>query len=179
MYNITFLLHVIHCLCHCRDIYLLHMLFRELLLPLTTPPTLWCDNLGALLLASNPVYHAHTKYIEVGYHFTREKVVHKDLTTRYISTVDQIADVFTKALTTPRFLLLCDKLHVCSTPINLMGDVKTQSVVPLAPACPDHTWKDTCVSPTSKHHAQSNHMEKEHFAIGKNTFTYKESQSVS
>jgi hypothetical protein len=57
--------------------------------------------------------------------------------------------------------------------------VKTQSAVPLAPACPDHTCKDTCVSPSSKRHSQSDHMEKEHSAIGKTTFTYKESQSVS
>jgi hypothetical protein len=161
------------------EIYWLRMLFQELRLPLTTPPTFWCDNLGALSLDSNPVYHARTKHIEVDYHFTREKVVCKDLTTKYISTLDQIANVFTKGLTTPPFLLLCDKLHVCSTPISLRGDVKTQSALPLAPACPDHTWKDTYVSPSNKHHAQSDHMEKEHSAIGKNTFTYKESQSVS
>lgn len=61
------------------------------------------------------------------YHFTREKVVRKDLTTRYISTLDQVADIFTKGLTTPQFLLLRDKLRVCSSPIGLRGDVKIQT----------------------------------------------------
>jgi hypothetical protein len=57
------------------ELYWLRMLFRELRLQLTIPPTLWCDNLGALSLASNPVNHAPTKHIEVDYHFTREKFV--------------------------------------------------------------------------------------------------------
>jgi len=70
------------------ELFWLRMLFQEFHLYLSTPPTLWCDNLGALSLASNPVYHARTKQIEVDYHFIREKVVNKDIHTRYISTLD-------------------------------------------------------------------------------------------
>ena len=55
------------------EIYWLYMLFKDLQVPLTTIPTIWCDNLGAIALASNPVYHARTKHIEVDYHFIREK----------------------------------------------------------------------------------------------------------
>jgi hypothetical protein len=58
----------------------LQMLFQELDLYLPCSPTLWRDKLGALALASNPVYHARTKHIEVNYHFIREKVVNKDVT---------------------------------------------------------------------------------------------------
>jgi hypothetical protein len=39
------------------------------------PPILWCDNIGAIALASNPIYHARTKHIEVDYHFIREKIL--------------------------------------------------------------------------------------------------------
>jgi hypothetical protein len=101
----------------------LRMLFKKLGLFLHAP-TLWCDNLGALALASNLVYHAHTKHIEMDYHFIREKVVNKDVHTCYLLTIDQIADIFTKGITSHRFLFLRDKLRVCSTPISLQGDVK-------------------------------------------------------
>lgn len=100
------------------------MLLCDLHVPLVSPPTLWCDNLGALSLASNPVYHAHTKHIEVDYYFTREKVVRCDIQLKFISTFAQLANIFTKVLTTARFQFLRDKLMICDLPINLRGDVK-------------------------------------------------------
>jgi hypothetical protein len=61
------------------ELYWLRMLLCDLRVPISSPPILWCDNLGAISLASNPVYHARTKHIEVDYHFIREKVVSKDI----------------------------------------------------------------------------------------------------
>jgi hypothetical protein len=106
------------------EISWLRMLLKELHIVLHTPPQLWCDNLGAIALASNPIYHARTKHIEVNYHFIREKILHKDLTASYVSTADQCVDIFTKGLTSTRFLFLRDKLMVISPPISLRGAVK-------------------------------------------------------
>uniref|UniRef100_A0A2N9HVG8 CCHC-type domain-containing protein n=1 Tax=Fagus sylvatica TaxID=28930 RepID=A0A2N9HVG8_FAGSY len=77
---------------------------------LRSPPTIWCDNLSALPLASNPIFHARTKHVEIDYHFVQEKVTNKDLQLHHISTDDQLADVLTKALPSPRFLYLHNKL---------------------------------------------------------------------
>lgn len=59
---------------------------------------LWCDNLGATYLSANPVFHARTKHIEIDFHFVRERVAQGLLQVRFVSTGDQVADGFTKAL---------------------------------------------------------------------------------
>jgi hypothetical protein len=93
----------------------LRQVLCDLKLYLPSAPLIWCDNTSALALASNPMFHGRTKHIEVDYHFVREKVVCGDLLLQFISTHDQLADIFTKALPSTRFLQLCSKLMVCST----------------------------------------------------------------
>uniref|UniRef100_A0A2N9GVX2 Integrase catalytic domain-containing protein n=1 Tax=Fagus sylvatica TaxID=28930 RepID=A0A2N9GVX2_FAGSY len=87
-------------------------LLKDLGIYLPDPPTLWCDNISALAIASNPVFHARTKHIEVDFHFVRERVLCKDLMVKFVSTVDQLADIFTKSLSTHRFLELRRNLTI-------------------------------------------------------------------
>jgi hypothetical protein len=96
-------------------------LLRELQFPMNQAPTLWCDNLGATFLASNPVYHARTKHIELDYHFVREKIENRHLQVKFICSADQIGDFFTKSLGRTRFQLLRNKLHVFPNPSSLRG----------------------------------------------------------
>ena len=80
-------------------------LLTEIGIPLQTqPPILWCDNIGAQALASNPVHHARTKHIEIDVHFIRNLVAEKKLEVRYVSSNNhQPADLFTKPLPFERF----------------------------------------------------------------------------
>uniref|UniRef100_A0A2N9H7L1 Integrase catalytic domain-containing protein n=1 Tax=Fagus sylvatica TaxID=28930 RepID=A0A2N9H7L1_FAGSY len=87
-------------------------LLKDLGVYLSHTPILWCDNVSALAIASNPVFHARTKHIEVDFHFVRERVLRKDLLVQFVSTIDQLADIFTKSLPTHRFLDLQRNLTV-------------------------------------------------------------------
>lgn len=91
------------------------MLLKELKISLQTVPTIWCDNVSTISLASNPVFHARTKHIELDYHFIHEKV--------HIFTDEQPADVLTKPLPIYKFHKFRSKL--CVFPLTLLrGDVK-------------------------------------------------------
>ena len=103
------------------EIYWVQKLLCDLHVFLPYTPVIWCDNISAISLASNPIFHARTKYIEVDYHYIRDKVVRKEMDIRYVSSNDQVADIFTKALASPRFQKLKDKLMVRKRPITLRG----------------------------------------------------------
>lgn len=65
---------------------------------LSNPPSLHCDNLSALALSSNPMFHFKIKYLDTDYHFVRERVQKKDITVHYIHIDSQVADVLTKGV---------------------------------------------------------------------------------
>jgi hypothetical protein len=54
------------------------------------------DNEACILLSKNPQSHHRTKHIQIRFHFIREKVASSELELRYISTKDQLGDIFTK-----------------------------------------------------------------------------------
>lgn len=99
------------------DLVWLQQLLTEWHVSTSKPPVLWCDNTSAISLASNPVFHARTKHIELNYHFIREQVLAKQIVLHHVSSDAQIADIFTKALSVSRFQLLKTKLMVSEPPI--------------------------------------------------------------
>jgi hypothetical protein len=115
-------------------------LLKELGVFLPTAPILYCDNIGATYLTSNPLFHARTKHIEIDYHFVRNRVAQKSLTVKFIPSKDQLADVLTKPLVSARFAHLCANLNVCPKPLGLRGSIKLKTTLDSrhAAAATDH-----------------------------------------
>ncbi|KAJ6866233.1 Retrovirus-related Pol polyprotein from transposon TNT 1-94 [Populus alba x Populus x berolinensis] len=86
--------------------YILH----DLHIPLISAPVLYCDNLSALHMTVNPVFHARSKHIELDYHFVRERVALGKLITHHIPTTHQLADLFTKPVSKATLLRFQHKL---------------------------------------------------------------------
>jgi hypothetical protein len=81
------------------EIMWIQTLLKEIGVQALVTAKLWCDNLGAKYLSSNPVFHARTRHNEVDYyHFVRERVLRRLLQIDFVPTGDQVADGFTKAI---------------------------------------------------------------------------------
>ncbi|GKU88976.1 hypothetical protein SLEP1_g3180 [Rubroshorea leprosula] len=104
-------------------VWVTHLL-NELGIPITDPPALYCDNVSATYLSSNPVLHSRMKHIAVDLHFVRDLVDKKVLRVSHIASTDQLADGFTKPLHSTRFTCLRDKIRVADGTSILRGRVK-------------------------------------------------------
>ncbi|RVW93768.1 Retrovirus-related Pol polyprotein from transposon RE1 [Vitis vinifera] len=112
---------------------LAYFLLRDIGIQLREPPQLLCDNLSALHMTVNPIFHARSKHIELDYHFVREKVARGVLITRFLPSSLQVADKFTKALPKTSFQLFRFKLGVHKLPLtSLRGADKGNSTQPAA-----------------------------------------------
>nr|GEW73008.1 retrovirus-related Pol polyprotein from transposon TNT 1-94 [Tanacetum cinerariifolium] len=57
-----------------------------------------CDNKGKIDLNENPVQHSRTKHIKIRHHFLRDNVHKGHVSIEKVPSVDNIADILTKAL---------------------------------------------------------------------------------
>jgi hypothetical protein len=63
-------------------------------------------------MTANLWFHAHTKHIEVDFHFVRERVARHQIDVQFISSSDQVADGFTKSLPKSKFDIFCRNLNM-------------------------------------------------------------------
>lgn len=78
----------------------------ELLMPyvkLSLCISVYVDNQAAIMISKNDVYHDRTKHIDIRYHFIRDAIKDGLFKIEWVSTEQQLADGFTKALSTITF----------------------------------------------------------------------------
>nr|GEW62056.1 ribonuclease H-like domain-containing protein [Tanacetum cinerariifolium] len=81
----------------------LRNLLRELHTPLSSATLVYCDNVNAVYLSSNPIQHQRAKHIEIDIHFVHDLVVAGQVRVLHVPSRYQFADIFTKGLTSTLF----------------------------------------------------------------------------
>ncbi|XP_038902368.1 secreted RxLR effector protein 161-like [Benincasa hispida] len=66
------------------EVIWLNQLMSELGMLSSIKPIIWCDNLSTATIATNHVFHARTKHIEINTHFVRDHVLWGALEVRYV-----------------------------------------------------------------------------------------------
>jgi hypothetical protein len=91
---------------------------RQLLHELQTPPSQWtlvyCDNISAVYLSTNPVQYQRTKYMKIDLHFIQEKVAIGQVHVFHVPTTLQFTDIFMKGLPSSVFNKFRFSLNICS-----------------------------------------------------------------
>ncbi|KAK0603893.1 hypothetical protein LWI29_009838 [Acer saccharum] len=85
-------------------------LLTDLGLTLPSAPVIYCDNVGATQLCSNPIFHSCIKHVAIDFHFIRDQVQSGSLRVAHVSSSDQLADALTKPLSRPLFQSLKTKI---------------------------------------------------------------------
>src|SRR5258708_21854380 len=86
-----------------KEVVFLNHLFNDLEIPIQLPISLLVDNQSVITLVENPIFHAHSKHIEVCHHWMHEKTGDGTIQLEYVPMADQVADIFTKLLNSEKF----------------------------------------------------------------------------
>jgi hypothetical protein len=97
-----------HC---CAQLLWMRQTLRDYGYKLSKVPLL-CDNESAIRIADNPVEHSRTKHIDIRYHFLRDHQQRGDIEIAYVSTKEQLADIFTRPLDEKTFSKLRNELNI-------------------------------------------------------------------
>jgi len=89
--------------CACQVVWM-HTLLGELSYPLKPVP-ICGDNQGSIFITSNPVTEKRSKHIDIRFHYIREVIERKLVEVFFIDGDKNPADLLTKNLDSPKFLL--------------------------------------------------------------------------
>jgi hypothetical protein len=92
----------------------LRQLLAELHSPLSRSTLVYCDNVSAVYLSTNPVQHQRTKHVEIDLHFVRDYVAVGAFRVLHVPTTSQFADIFTKGLPSSTFVEFRFSLNISS-----------------------------------------------------------------
>jgi hypothetical protein len=81
---------------------------------LSSATPVYLDIRSAIQIAHNDVFHERSKHIKIDYHFVRQHLLQGSLQLHYVTSHDQLVDLFTKSHPPGRFRDLVSNLKMVS-----------------------------------------------------------------
>lgn len=101
---------------NCTQVVWMKYILKDNRVVYEEPIVIYSNNSSAISISKNPVLPSKMKHISIKYHFLWEKISDEEVKMEYVSTKDQIANIFTKPLPAYTFVHLRDKLGLFSPP---------------------------------------------------------------
>ena len=76
------------------------------------PIPLFTDNQSFISHTQNDVSNTHTKHVDVHYHYTQDQVTNGNIKIHYIPTLDNLANIFTKPLSSRNHTYFLESLRI-------------------------------------------------------------------
>jgi len=80
------------------EVVWLRKLFSELFGHVLDTTVILCINQSGIRLSENPVFHNHSKHIDIRYHFIQDMVQRGSIKLHHIGTDEQVTNILTKPL---------------------------------------------------------------------------------
>ena len=93
-----------------KEALFFHQLISQMQYVVSLPIIIHVDNQSAIKIASNDIFRERTKHIDTKYHFIKHHINNNTVKLSWIETKHQIADIFTKPLSSPLFFQHRDNL---------------------------------------------------------------------
>ena len=82
-----------------QEMLFLAMLCKDFNINNKHPMTIRGDNQGSMDMVRNPISNDRSKHIDIKHHFIRDNYSNGIIDLKYVSTGENLADLFTKAVT--------------------------------------------------------------------------------
>jgi hypothetical protein len=107
----------------CQGVWLARLM-GELLDTKVSAPLQMVDNKAAISLIKNHVLHDRSKHIETKFHYIRECAERGLIKVDFVSTEEQLGDIFTKAQSRVKFEQLRLKIGVSSSKVDRLASFR-------------------------------------------------------
>lgn len=116
----------------CRELAWIHRLIGDFQVIAPTPVQLRCVNVTTMHITCNPFFHERTKQVKTDCHLIMQYFSSDFIILLFVPSLNQVADVLTKALASEHLACLCSKLSVLNVLHTMSLRVELKLVVNLS-----------------------------------------------